>query len=240
MQALATRSPEKVLETLLWPCPAEEFATSIREQGALLVQRESARSFYSGIFSSEELWKLLSEHRLEYGTSVDVTLFTPDRRRETFNNNELEGAHGVPHSSGVGTGRSPSVSGSKRKGKKRKKSGLMADTSGAIPTQVQHPAVCVTAFVQDNNICDAVLASELGPDSLYPAHRKGCLNRTCAIPRQQDYISSCLLAWHPLSTFPGSANIPGQRRALVCTIHLQSLVGQALNYRGGTETDMLT
>ena len=127
-----------------------EFTTSIRQQGALLVQRQSARNLFSGVFSSEEIWTLLSEHSLEYGTNVDVTLFTPDKRRETFNDNALEvfERQSQPNGNrGAENGHNQAGPGGKRKGKKRKKSGLMAADTGAATTQVlSRAAVCVLYF----------------------------------------------------------------------------------------------
>ena len=97
MQAVSSGVPENVLEGLLWPCTPAEFAASIRQHSALLIQRESSRSFYSEIFSSEELWKLLKEREVQYGTNVDVTLFTAEQRRQTFNDNLIKGQPAGEH-----------------------------------------------------------------------------------------------------------------------------------------------
>jgi hypothetical protein len=112
MQSLASGSPEKVLETLLWPCPTDEFATTIRQQGALLIERECCRSMYSGIFSSKELWKLLKERDLQYSINVDVTLFTAEKRRQDFNHNCME--------ENIGRRLNDDLAGGQRKGGKKR------------------------------------------------------------------------------------------------------------------------
>lgn len=123
---------------------------SIRQQSALFIQRESFRSFYTGIFSSEEIWKLLSEHCLEYGTNIDVTLFTAEKRRQTFNDNLVQAA--MESQNGVNAGGSGGMG--KRKGKKRKKGGdpgtgqvliWLILGPGLLCARVPHVFVTVTA-----------------------------------------------------------------------------------------------
>jgi hypothetical protein len=103
MQMVAGKDSERMAHWLIEPCDPERFRSSIAERKALLLTRPHARDRNKGCFNVNDVWDLLEHRQLRYGLNVDVTLYTKDRQRETFNYNHQasDGIQVRPHRSPV-------------------------------------------------------------------------------------------------------------------------------------------
>jgi hypothetical protein len=86
MHVVADKDPDRMACWLVEPCSFERFMSAIAERKALLLTRPYAPDRNKGCFDIEDVWTLL-EGKLRYGLNVDVTLFTANKNRETFNFN---------------------------------------------------------------------------------------------------------------------------------------------------------
>lgn len=74
-------------EWLVAPYSFDHFLSTVCERGTLLITRPHAPATHTGCFAADDVWALLESGRLRYGESVDVTHFTAERQRQTFNYN---------------------------------------------------------------------------------------------------------------------------------------------------------
>ena len=87
MQAAASGSGTEVLRWLLAPAEPAAFLRDTFDRSVLLVRRPRAPEYNTGCFGSADLWRLLGRGDVAYGTQVDVTTFSADKLRQTFNYN---------------------------------------------------------------------------------------------------------------------------------------------------------
>ncbi|PRW56353.1 cupin 4 isoform A [Chlorella sorokiniana] len=82
---------EAVFQWLISPVDAETFYEAVHEDAPLLVTRPNSRSYFGGLFSKDEIDKLLRDPGLQYQFNVDVTSFSAsERTRVTLNYNGKE------------------------------------------------------------------------------------------------------------------------------------------------------
>jgi hypothetical protein len=88
-----------MFEWLLAPFSLATFMNDIIDRHVLLVSRPHLPKYNLGCFGIADLWSLLESGRLRYGYNIDVTYFSKEKQRETFNYNSDPSVHGeqVPH-----------------------------------------------------------------------------------------------------------------------------------------------
>jgi hypothetical protein len=91
LQALRSRRGAAVLSWLLHPVDPAHFLRAILDRSVLHCKRGARLHHNDGCFGSADVWRLLERGVLRYGIDVDVTTFTADEKRRTYNSNDGAG-----------------------------------------------------------------------------------------------------------------------------------------------------
>ncbi|KAL4421692.1 hypothetical protein ABPG77_010636 [Micractinium sp. CCAP 211/92] len=79
---------EGMLQWLISPVDTETFYEAIHEDAPLLIERKENRAYFDGLFSKDEIDRLLKTGNMQYQFNVDVTSFSAaGRKRVNYNFN---------------------------------------------------------------------------------------------------------------------------------------------------------